>query len=125
MSYAPDTDLETILTDVTDAVILGSSLSSIFSAQSLREIAQFLPIIRLLSTSYTAVRPSKRYTARLRHDLMGQEYTVVERVRYLPARVQIVAAAVAIAAGCLVLLRGRSALLNQSAALAEANTTTA
>ncbi|MBE2183750.1 MAG: hypothetical protein IAE89_10025 [Anaerolineae bacterium] len=123
MSYAPDTDLETILTDVTDAVILGSALSSVFSAQSLREIAQFLPIIRLLSASYVAVRPSKRYTARLRHDLMGQEYTVVERVRYLPARVQIVAAAVAIAAGCLVLLRGRSALLNQSAALAEANTT--
>jgi len=122
MSYAPDTDLETILTDVTDAVISGESLSRVFSAQNLREVAQFLPLIRQLRSSYVPARPSKRYSARLRHDLMGQELTVVERVRYLPARVHLAAVVVAILAGGLVLMRGRAALLHQSNALTEANT---
>lgn len=122
MSYAPDTDFETILTDVTDAVISGESLSRVFSAQNLREVAQFLPLIRLLQTSYVPARPSKRYSARLRHDLMGQEYSVVERVRYLPARVHLAAAVVAILAGGLFLMRGRAAFLHQDSTLAEANT---
>jgi hypothetical protein len=111
MSFTPNTDLETLITAVTDAILSGGNGTSLVPPTRRREMESFIPLIRALNKSYVRVRPSRRYLARVQHDLAGEQYTVLERVRYLPPRVQI-AALFAIVAGLLVLLRGRAMLIH-------------
>lgn len=120
MSFVPGTDLETLLASITDAVLRGQRLQQRFSEGELRQASAFLPTLRALNASYRPVRADRRYAARLRHDLMDQPYSVVDRVRYLPARVQLAAASVAVLGAMLVLIqRSRPARLPSAPALAE------
>jgi hypothetical protein len=114
MTYSSSgNDFENLLSGATDAIIHGQKLAA--EIRQIPEMMILLPLIRTLKHTYRPYRPARHYSARLRHDLVGgEQYTVIERVRYLPPRVQI-AAFVAIVAGALVLLRGRSMVLSQSA----------
>jgi hypothetical protein len=120
MSFVPGTDLETLLASITDALVRGQRLQRRFSESELRQASVFLPILRTLTASYRPVRADRRYAARLRHELMDRPYTMVDRVRYLPPRVQLAAASVAVLGAALVLLqRSRLPRLQEPPALSE------
>lgn len=112
MTYSSGSDFESLLSNATDAIIHGQKLAS--EIRQMPEMVLLLPLVRSLKQAYRPHRPARNYSARLRHDLVGgDQYTVIERVRYLPPRVQI-AAFVAITMGALVLLRGRAMVVNQA-----------
>ena len=106
----PSSHFEDYLTAVTDAVLRGERDIDRIAARygvSAAEAEQIAPLIGRLKAVCRPERPSERYTRKLRRDLMGTpDYTLVERVRYLPPRVQLAAgAAVSITAVLLVIGR--------------------
>jgi hypothetical protein len=73
----------------------------------LAEVDPFVTIIRRLRKTLMPVKPSRRFVNRLRADLRGApQYTVIDRIRYLPAQVHI-AAGVALLAGFFMLVTRR------------------
>ncbi|HYO88680.1 MAG TPA: hypothetical protein VER79_08525 [Candidatus Limnocylindrales bacterium] len=107
------TPMEDLLSAMTDAVLRGErDVNRIARRYNVpqAEADRLAPMIYALRDAHCSERPSQRYVRKLKRDLMGApEYTIVERVRYLPPRVQI-AAGVAVGTAFGVLLVGRFGL---------------
>lgn len=107
------TPMDDFLTAATDAVLRGErdieSLARRYGV-SRADCEAILPLIRQLRTVHHAERPSDQFRRKLHRDLMGApEYTLVERVRSLPPRVQLAAGA-AVSITAILLLIGRFGL---------------
>ncbi|NWF69492.1 MAG: hypothetical protein HXY40_10435 [Chloroflexi bacterium] len=102
-----DTQMQDLLAALTEALRADDANVDALITQydaPMREVAPFLALISRLHRSYVRVQPSRRFTRRLRAELLGTPQTdVIARIRYLPARVQI-AALVALVAGITMLL---------------------
>jgi hypothetical protein len=73
------------------------------------ELEGLVNVIRKLHVVLIGVRPSRRFAQKLRQELMGQrQQSVINRLRYLPPRVQI-AGGIVLVAGFMLLQRRRAA----------------
>lgn len=103
-------NLENLLAAVTDAILQDEAdIDHIVHRYNVRraEVEGFVRVIRRLHVTLVGVRPSRRFAYRLRQELLGRpEWNVINRVRFLPPRVQI-AAGVALLAGFMLLSRRR------------------
>lgn len=104
-------ELENLLSAVTDALLADerTNLDQIVSRYAVpkKEVEGLVGIVRKLHITLVGAQPSRRFVNRLRNDLIGQHRgNIVNRVRYLPPRVQI-AAGIALVAGFLLLNRRR------------------
>jgi type VI protein secretion system component VasF len=111
MSQEPN-ELQNLLDALTEAIIDDEqNLDLIVSRYSVprAEIEGLIKLVRRLHVNLIGVRPSRRFAQRLRQDLMGQpQMNMINRLRYLPPRVQI-AAGIALIAGFMLLSRRRFA----------------
>ncbi len=110
MQTPEQSQMPDMLSTVTDTMLAGKNIDAVLHVYgvSRRQVADFLNVITLLQKSLVGVKPSRRFSNRLKQDLMGApRMNVITRIRYLPPRVQI-AAGVALVAGFLLLLRRRS-----------------
>lgn len=107
-----DQKMQDVLTAVTDALLADDGSLEAVLAQYQVSRAQFNGLIDLISRLHitlVGVKPSRRFARQLKADLIGSEqHSIVRRLRYLPARVQI-AAAVALVAGFMLIARRRLA----------------
>jgi hypothetical protein len=105
-------ELHNLLDALTEAIINDEQdLDVIVNRYSVprAEIEGLIKLVRQLHVSLIGVRPSRRFAQRLRQDLMGQpQMNMINRLRYLPPRVQI-AAGIALIAGFMLLSRRRYA----------------
>ncbi|MDX2162897.1 MAG: hypothetical protein SF162_16395 [bacterium] len=105
-----DLPIEQFLSAVTDAVQSGRhNVDALVEkyALSSEEADEFIRLIRGLAAALVLVRPSKEFSAQLKRDLIGApERTFIERLLFLPPRVQIAAVA-ALGAGLWLLARRR------------------
>jgi hypothetical protein len=110
------TPMEDLLSAMTDAVLRGERdvhrLARRYDVPQ-AEAERLIPMIYALRDAHRSQQPSPRFVRKLKRELMGApEYTLVERVRYLPPRVQIAAGvAVGTAFGLLIVGRLTYALL--------------
>lgn len=110
--------MEQFVTAVTDAVQSGKGGLDTLIAQyadtiNAEEAHQLLRLVQGLYAVLIPVKPTRQFSTRLKQNLIGQaERTMVERIRYLPPRVQI-AAGVALLAGLMILARRRIALMDE------------
>jgi chloramphenicol 3-O-phosphotransferase len=113
MAHEPS-ELETLLAAVTEAIIHDEQdLDQIVSRYAVPrgELEGLVNVIRRLHVVLVGVRPSRRFAQRLRLELMGQrQQGVIQRLRYLPPRVQI-AGGIVLVAGFMLLQRRRAASL--------------
>jgi hypothetical protein len=89
-----DAQYQNLLSALTDAMLADGELDTLTVQYDLPagEVNAFINLIRQLHGVFAPVEPSRRFTQRLKGDLMGtHRQGVVARVRYLPARVQITA----------------------------------
>jgi len=102
--------MDDFLTAVTDAVLHGErNTVGIARRYGVAEADadRIVPLIRGLKDAHKSERPSAQFRRKLHRDLMGApEYTLVERVRGLPPRVQLAAGA-AVTLTAILLLIGR------------------
>lgn len=99
-----------MLATVTDTMLAGKNIDAVLHVYGVtrRQVADFLNVITLLQKALVGVKPSRRFSHRLKQDLMGApRMNVITRIRRLPPRVQI-AAGVALVAGFALLLRRRA-----------------
>ena len=104
-------DLENLLSAVTDALLADerANLDQIVNRYSVprHDVEGLVGIVRKLHMTLVGAQPSRRFVNRLRNDMVGTQRTnIVNRVRYLPPRVQI-AAGIALVAGFMLLSRRR------------------
>jgi len=71
------------------------------------DVEGLVTLIQRLHVALVGVRPSRRFAQRLRQELMGQRRGMINRVRYLPPRVQI-AGAIVLIGGLMLLSRRRA-----------------
>ena len=109
MSQEP-TQLQNLLDAVTEAILHDEQdLDNIVSQYAVprAEVEGLINVIKSLHVVLVGVRPSRRFAQRLRQDLMGQhQRNVINRLRYLPPRVQI-AGGIVLIAGFMLLSRRR------------------
>ena len=105
-----DAQIQNLLSAVTDALLSGeASLDQIVRDYDVprERVEGVINVIRRLHTALTGVQPSRRFVRRLRIELVGEpERNIVNRLRYLPPRVQI-AAGIALIAGFMLISRRR------------------
>ncbi len=104
-------NLQNLLAAVTEAIINDDQdLDMIVNRYDVprADVEGLLKVIQRLHIVLVGVRPSRRFAQRLRQDLMGQQWNVISRLRYLPPRVQI-AAGIALIAGFMLISRRRFA----------------
>ena len=110
MTYTDSSQLENLLSAVTDALMADDDdLDSIVAQYDVPRdtVDRFVGIIRRLHVLLVGVQPSQRYVQRLKQDLIGTSgQGIIARVRYLPPRIQITAGVVAVA-GFMLLSRRR------------------
>ena len=104
-------ELENLLSAVTDALLADehANLDPIVSRYAVprHDVEGLVGLVRKLHVTLVGAQPSRRFVNRLRNDLVGAQRTnIVNRVRYLPPRVQI-AAGIALVAGFVLLNRRR------------------
>ena len=104
-------ELENFLSAVTDALMADerTNLDHIVNRYAVpkNEVVGLVGLVRKLHMTLVGAEPSRRFVNRLRNDLVGTQRTnIVNRVRYLPPRVQI-AAGIALVAGFMLLTRRR------------------
>src|SRR5262245_13707879 len=113
MAHEPS-ELETLLAAVTEAILHDEQdLDQIVSRYDVprSELEGLVNVIRRLHVVLVGVHPSRRFAQRLRLELMGeQQRGVINRLRYLPPRVQI-AGGIVLVAGFMLLSRRRAAYL--------------
>lgn len=109
---ASDLELQNLLFAVTDALLTDDvqDIDAIVShyAVTRTKVDRLIGMIRRLHVRLVGAQPSRRFVRRLKHDLVEQPQNenVVNRMRYLPPRVQI-AAGIALIAGFMLLSRRR------------------
>lgn len=100
--------LENLLAAVTEAILNDErDLDTIIAQYAVprSEVEGLINVIKSLHIVLIGVRPSHRFAQRLRQDLMGQhQRNVINRLRYLPPRVQI-AGGIVLIAGFMLLSR--------------------
>ena len=105
-------ELQNLLAAVTEAIIADEQdLDTIVKRYAVprADVEGLIDMIRRLHIALVGVRPSRRFAQRLRQELMGQQQrNVINRLRYLPPRVQI-AAGIALIAGFMLISRRRFA----------------
>lgn len=105
-----DTPIINLLSALTEAIMADEKdLDAITRQYDIprRDLEGMVSIIRRLHIVLVGVRPSARFVAQLKTDLMGERrMSMVNRIRYLPPRVQI-AAGLAVVAGFMLLARRR------------------
>lgn len=110
MNSTSDVQLQDLLSAVTDALLMGDEqIDEIISRYRVprSQVDGLVSIIRHLHVALVGVQPSGRFSRRLYEDLMGsQRWTLVTRMRRMPARVQI-AALLALVAGFMLIARRR------------------
>ncbi len=103
-------NFENLLNAVTDAIFEDEKdIDQIVSRYGISraEVESFIRLIRQMHITLVGVRPSRRFAYRLRQELVDKpELNPINRVRYLPPRVQI-AAGVALLAGFMLISRRR------------------
>ncbi len=104
-------ELENLLSAVTDALLADerTNLDQIVNRYAVpkNEVEGLVGLVRKLHMTLVGAQPSRRFVNRLRTDLVGSHrQNIVNRVRYLPPRVQI-AAGIALVAGFMLLSRRR------------------
>lgn len=108
------TVLQNLLDAVTEAIINdGQDLDDIVQRYAVprADVEGLIKVIRRLHVVLVGVRPSRRFAQRLRQELMGQhQRNVINRLRYLPPRVQI-AGGIVLVAGFMLISRRRYASL--------------
>lgn len=125
MQTPEQSQMPEMLATVTDTILAGKNIDAVLHVYgaSRRQVADFLNIIMLLQRALVGVKPSRRFSHRLKQDLMGApRMNVITRIRYLPPRVQI-AAGVALMAGFALLLRRRALSDDGLPVVREAETT--
>jgi hypothetical protein len=114
MTEQPST-LQNLLAAVTEAIINDEQdLDAIVSRYAVprADVEGLVNVIKRLHVVLVGVRPSRRFAQRLRQELMGQhQRNVINRLRYLPPRVQI-AGGIVLVAGVMLLSRRRYAHLD-------------
>ena len=104
------TELQNLLDAMTEAILNEEQdLESIVHRYAVprADVEGLINVVRRLHIVLVGVRPSRRFAQRLRQDLMGQQQrNVINRLRYLPPRVQI-AAGIALVAGFMLISRRR------------------
>jgi type VI protein secretion system component VasF len=109
--------LQNLLAAVTEAIINDEQdLDDIVSRYAVprADVEGLVNLIRHLHVVLVGVRPSRRFAQRLRQELMGQhQRNVINRLRYLPPRVQI-AGGIVLVAGFMLLSRRRYANLSDN-----------
>lgn len=108
MTQEPST-LQNLLAAVTEAILNDEQdLDVIVDRYSVprADVEGLVHLIQRLHVVLVGVRPSRRFAQRLRQDLMGQQMSMVNRLRYLPPRVQI-AGGIALVIGFMLLSRRR------------------
>lgn len=104
--------LQDLLSEFTDALLDGQETRQleqiVFGYDAPEdEVTRFTLMIRQLQQVFVTREPSDKFVKRLKQDLTGQKNDgLLERLRYLPARVQ-VAAGVAVVAGFMLITRRR------------------
>ncbi len=115
MSQSNEFHLETLLDNLTDAILSSEShdLSKLLEQVDLPKdkINGLLDLICQLKNTLIANQPSDQFVQELKHELVGHRKTILAHVRYLPGRVQI-AAGLAVVAGFILITRRR--LLNET-----------
>ena len=104
-------ELENLLSAVTDALLADerANLDQIVNRYAVprHEVEGLVGLVRKLHVTLVGVQPSRRFVNRLHNDLVGaHRVNIVNRVRYLPPRVQI-AAGIALVAGFMLITRRR------------------
>lgn len=109
----PDTQLEKMYAAITDAINTEASdeeINALIQSHQVphtREVDKMVALIVRLHHALTGVQPSPRFVRELRRDLLAvYQEGLVERLRSLPARVQI-AALVVMAGGFMMLFTRR------------------
>lgn len=109
-SERSDTPIADLLSAVTDAMMAGDdNLDAVVRRYHVprAEIEGLIAVIQRLHVALVGVQPSRRFVRRLKHDLVGtSSRNIIDRVRYLPPRVQIVAG-IALIAGFILFNRRR------------------
>jgi hypothetical protein len=109
------TELQNLLDAVTEAILHEEQDIEIIVhryAVPRADVEGLVNVIKRLHLVLVGVHPSRRFAQRLRQDLMGeQQRNVINRLRYLPPRVQI-AAGIALIAGFMLISRRRFAAPN-------------
>lgn len=108
---ATEFQLNNLFSAVTDALLADPNvdLDTIIAQYAVprADVDSLIGIIRRLHLSLVGAQPSRRFVRRLKNDLAGDtQDSVMTRIRYLPARVQI-AAGIALVAGFMLITRRR------------------
>lgn len=103
-----DVNLQNLLNALTDAVLSGDE-----SAADRLAVDTPQGIFRLIHALHTTLQPqqpSDQFMRSLKKDLIGQNHTMISRVRSLPGRVQMATGVAAFLAGVMWILRRRGDL---------------
>ncbi len=73
------------------------------------EVESATDLIDRLCSVLVKQQPSEKFVRKLREDLIGVDYNVVNRLRYMPARVHIAAGLTLVAGGLMLVTRRRGA----------------
>lgn len=108
---ATEFQLNNLFSAVTDALLADPNvdLDTIIAQYAVprADVDSLIGVIRRLHLSLVGAQPSRRFVRRLKNDLAGDtQDSVMTRIRYLPARVQI-AAGIALVAGFMLITRRR------------------
>ena len=105
-----EVQMQNLLAAVTDAMLAeeDADIDAIIARYNVPRgrVEDMLKVIRRLHVVLVGQQPSEKFARRLKQDLFGQDPTMVNRLRYLPARVQI-AAGVTVVAGFMLIARRR------------------
>ncbi|MFQ3646449.1 MAG: hypothetical protein SNJ54_02510 [Anaerolineae bacterium] len=111
----PDTRMEQLYAALTDAIANEASdeeINALIEAHQVphdREVDRMVGLILRLHTTLLGVQPSPRFVRELRRDLLAvYEDGLVQRIRRLPARVQLAALLVMIGGFAMLFTRRRA-----------------
>jgi hypothetical protein len=104
-----ETQMQELLNSVTDALLYGrGDVDRIIDQGRVprSRVEDLVELVYSLNMALVSQQPSDRFVKRLKQDLIGQRTGLVNRFRFLPARVQI-ATGLALVAGFVLLTRRR------------------
>ncbi len=108
MTAPSDSQAQDMLEAITAGIQAGDEIETVSkgSGASAAGMQGYAEIIQALQSILTPLEPRPEFARQLHADLLDQQQGVVERMRQLPARLQI-AAILALIAGCLLFLTRR------------------